>query len=241
MMTAGTNHRHKSSIVITAAAAILAVLLMSNSSVADDSANYEATERTSKVKNFGVGGWDYGTDCPGQELFWKFKRNDYYPTAFFRMKDGKVVKLDRGMAMFSPDCNWFWFTGYDGDVVSVFESRSGKWVSSFSGNCPAWSPDSKRIIVSGALPDNSCQLWEWSVAEREKKPILVVKDYCPCQPPGDGVGWRPVEFKANGDLVWTYSTCNKLQSGNTIMRVLTIGLPSRKVIKTENAEDYCEK
>jgi hypothetical protein len=185
-----------------------------------------------------VGGWLYGRDCPGIELFWKFKKDADSPTAFFRMKDGKIIILDTGMAMFTPDCNYFWLTGYHGDVITVFDTASGKWISSFSGYYPVWSSDSKKIYVS--MIGKKYQLWVWSLPERTKTLIVEVTDYCRCYPPGESVDWHPVQFDAKGNIKWSYSTC-ETQEGDVLWKVLTIDPSSEKIQKVQIMKGYCER
>jgi hypothetical protein len=216
---------------------LLFMLLSLGMSTANEGTEYEDTNRTSKVKNFGVGGWFDGRDCPGIELLWKFKKNADSPNAFFRMKDGKTIILDRGMAIFSPDCKHFWFTPYDGGKIKVFETASGKLVSSFTGYYPAWSPNSKIIYMSrrGA---KTWQLWSWTLSEGEKGPLLGVWDYCTCYPPGESVVWHPVKFDAEGNVVWTYPFCDKItrESGVPSGRVITAD-PSSWEIKNIQIKD----
>ena len=211
----------------------------------EDKPPYREIDRTSKAKFFGVGGWPYGVDCPGIELFWKFKNDqentsaEEYPDAFFRTKEGKVVALSPGMAMFSPDCNHFWSTWYEGAAIDVFETATGKQISSFRGYYPAWSPDSTRIFMLRTGEGKVYQLWEWSLINKEERKIVEVTDYCECEPPGEGVAWYPVEFRENGDLIWSYSTCQ--QGANLrIWKVLTVDPSSGKIKETETKEDYCD-
>ena len=208
-----------------------------------DQPSYGHIDETSKAKFFGVGGWPYGRDCPGIELFWKFQKieehdedNEEYPAVFFQTKKGKVVRLGRGqLAMFSPDCNYFWSTWHNGMVIEVFETASGKQISSFVGYYPAWSPDSTRIFMSRTDAGKVYQLWEWSLLSKEARKIAEVTDYCECQPPGEGVAWHPVKFEANGDVIWSYSTCQK-GANFRIWRVLTIAPSSGRIRETETDE-----
>ncbi|MGO9118431.1 MAG: ankyrin repeat domain-containing protein [Desulfomonilaceae bacterium] len=195
---------------------------------------------TSKARFFGVDGWPYGIDCPGIELFWKSARA--YATAYFETKKGKVLKLGNGkMAIFSPDCNCFWSTWYDGGVIEVFKTASGKRIYFFSGDYPAWSTDSSRIFMSRRGRDESkvYQLWEWSLINKEERKIVEVTDYCKCDPPEESIAWDPVEFKGNGDLIWSYSTCQE-GANLRIWRILTVDPSSGKIKETETTERYCD-
>jgi hypothetical protein len=218
--------------------ALFVILLLAGSATAREE-DWEDSGRTSKDGNFGVGGWFEGRNCPGIELFWRFKKDSESPTAFFRLKNGKIIILGRGMAMFSPDCKYFWFAGYDGDAITVFETASGQWISSLSGCYPAWSPDSKKIYMSKV--GKNYQLWSWSILKREKRLIYEVADFCWCNPPGEGVNWYPVKFDANGNLKWTYPLCDKAR--NQVPRagkILTIDPATRKVKNTESVDVDCE-
>jgi hypothetical protein len=201
---------------------------------------YEDTNRTSKVKNFGIGGWFYGKDCPGIELLWKFKRNSDTPTAFFRMRDGKVIKVGRGMAIFSPDCKYFWFTPFNGGKIKVYATVSGKLISTFTGYYPAWSPDSSKIYMSKMR--RTYQLWSWTFRGGEKGPLLEVKNYYRCYPPGESVNWFPVEFDAKGNILWTIPVPFKPTEryGGANGKVFTIDPSSWRVIKHRPEEMPCE-
>jgi hypothetical protein len=221
----------------------IGLLFLPSLVLGDEELEFEETNRTSKVKNFGVGGWFDGVDCPGIELFWKFKKGDSEsldasPTAFFRRKDGKTIVLDEGMAIFSADCEFFWFTDYDCKLIKVYETSNGKEISSFPGEYPAWSPDSKYIYMSRASKGGKYELWEWSLTRKEASLVITVGDWCDCYVGGEGVTWRPVVFGANGDLKWTYPTCEP-KEGVTVAKVLTIEPSSKKVKKVENTTEHC--
>jgi len=212
-------------------------LLVSPTIAAEE--EYEDAGRTSKDGNFGVGGWKQGKDCPGIELFWKFKKDSDYSTAFFRMKNGKIITLDTGMAMFSPDCNCFWLTGYHGGWIRVFETVSGQQIASFEGSYPAWSPDADMIYV--AKEGEKYQLWLWSVSKREKMLVYEVTDFCSCNPPGEGVSWFPVRFGSNGDIGWTYPVCNETKGRPPeVGKHLTIDPSTRQIKNTKSGYLYCE-
>jgi hypothetical protein len=214
----------------------------------NDAPRYEHIDSTSKAKFFGVGGWPFGRDCPGIELFWK-DRNDEDNAAeedeggyeaFFRTKKGEVVKLGKGqLAMFSPDCNYFWSTYHNGEVVEVFKTASGKKISSFVGYYPAWFPDSTRIYVSRRGKGKVYELWEWSLTDRKERKLIEVTDYCECQPLGDSVAWHPVEFEANADVIWDYPTCQE-GADYRLWRVLTLDPSSGKIKKTDSEEEPCD-
>ncbi len=158
---------------------------------------------TSRQRFFGIGGWFHGKHCPGVELVWHSVHDRQLLSAFFRTRTGRKLRLGEGMAMFSPDCRFFWYTPYYGGGVSVFSTTSGKEVAFFSGLYPAWSPDSKFIYVSKPAA-KKYQLRSWSVRGHKQTMIFEVEDACECIPAGDGVDWLPVEIEPNGDVTWTY-------------------------------------
>ena len=82
------------------------------------------------------------------------------------------------------------------------------------------------------------QLWEWSLTDREKRKLNEVTDYCECDPPGEGVAWDPIKFRENGDLIWSYSTCEE-RASLQIGLVLTVDPSSGKIKETETIERYC--
>ncbi len=100
--------------------------------------------------------------------------------AFFRMKDGKIIKFDQGMAMFSPESRYFWFTPYDGGTIKVYATATGKLIGSFSGCDPAWSPDSKRIYTRNCFRTCIINSERFSETERvEGRDILVKFPHTP--------------------------------------------------------------
>ncbi len=223
-----------------AACVLLLILLSFGVSMTNEEIGWEDTGASSKEKNFGVGGWFFGKHCPGIELFWKIRPSADSSNAFFRMKDGKIIKLDQGMAMFSPDCRYFWFTPYDGGTIKVYATATGKLMSSFSGYYPAWSPDSRKIYMSRR--GQTYQLWSWSLTDGEKGPLLEVKDYCVCYPFGDTVDWSPVDFDSTGNIEWTYPTCEEAgRSGFPRGKILTIDSSSWKTQRVQTIQLDCER
>lgn len=83
------------------------------------------------------------------------------------------------------------------------------------------------------------QLWEWSLINKEERKIVEVTDFCQCDPPEEGVAWYPVEFKENGDLIWSYSTCQE-RANLGIWRVLTVDPSSGRIKEAETTERYCD-
>ena len=200
-------------------------------------------ENSSLRKYFGVGAWLDGRDCPAITLFWK-DLSSRYVCAYFKNKDENIFELGEGMAIFSPDCNYFWFVnyyGYNNPDILVYSTLHGELIAKFSGFYPAWSEDSRKIYL--CRKQDKYQLWAWSLEEDKYELIYEVDDHEFCQPPGEGIDWWPVRFSEQGNVIWTYPTDIPSNQNDTIdnyrTRILTIDPETKEVIKTDWGEKWC--
>ena len=196
-------------------------------------------EISSREKQMGIGGRLEGRDCPGVEIVWK-PSGEHWGT-FFRGKPGKDILLGVGMAIFSPDCRLFWFTSEEEPKVHVFESKSGRRISTIVGLYPAWSPDSSTIYVS--RKGKKYQLWRTSVIDAREQLVHEVSNFHECPAPGDGIDWYPVTFDPNGHVRWTYATTDKPPKRSQHFKPaksLLISVQTRQILNEEWAQLECE-
>ncbi len=207
----------------------------------DDCIMEPQNEHSSKEKCFGVSGWPLGKDCPNIELSWEEKWDSEEKESdniYFINSSGSVFKLPGGMAIFSPNCKFFWHTSYyhKPEEIKVFSTKTGQSIIKISGEYPAWSSDGDSIYFF-RTKKSSRQLWKLNVENKKQNLIIEVHDYLPCLQQGDEAEWYPVIVTKEGYILWNYWVKDPETKGYTnSAKKLTIDAKGKEVIKIEHKE-----
>ena len=196
-------------------------------------------EHSSRQRCFGVSGWPLGKDCPNIELSWEVKwDSEESGNIYFRNSSGSVFKLPEGMAIFSPNCKYFWYTNYyhNPPEIKIFSTKTGKSIIKIVGEYPAWSSDGQSIYFF-RTKKSSRQLWELKVIDKKGNLIIEVQDYLPCFQQGDEVEWYPVIVTKEGYALWSYWVKDpKIEGYTNSAKKLTIDAKRKKSLKIEHKE-----
>ncbi len=165
-------------------------------------ATSERPTTSSNNHHMGIAGNPSGQSCPGIELFWLTPGSAKSALCLERGGNPVMTIASGGMAMFSPDCRWFWVTGgYRDGSVHVFTS-AGKDIGRFKGVSPAWSANSQSVFYF-TKPN---QLSAWTVSTKKSRKVLSVADFVSCRRPNEAAIYAPVKAVTDSEVHWQYPT-----------------------------------
>lgn len=192
---------------------------------------------SSKQRCFGVSGWSLGKDCPNMELYWESKEEGG-SNIFFRNPTGDTFKLHGGMAIFSSNCKYFWYTDFWSKHFQIYSTKTGKPIIKTIGEYAAWSLDGNAIYFFRTEKSRR-QLWELNVIDKSENLIMEVQDYLPCFQQGDEAEWYPVNITKEGHVLWCYWVKDpEIERYTNSAKKLTIDAKRKKVIKIQH-KDSC--
>ncbi len=207
-------------------------------------------EPSSKARFIGVGGWKVGKNCPRLELLWFVEESERKldnPRVELQFKrDSKtVLTLRKGMAMFSSDCRYFWYTGYlyehpERHEIRIYDTTRGSLRATLNGYFPAWSQDGTSIFF--LLGASQPELWAYKPLTDSKEILYKEKNYSHCPVQGEGVLWHPVVPLRNGLIQWTHGV-NEIPKGiepDQLIGVrLTLDPRGKRVVKRDEEKINC--